>query len=383
MTYAEARGPAPRPARRRARGHAPGARAHRGAARRARAPRAAIHGWSRSAAPTARARWRRCWPRCSRPPAAASASTPRRISSRSASASAWTASRSPRTRVVDGVEALGTLVARLDATMFEATTALALDHFAREARRRRGARGRARRAPRRHHGGNARRSTVTHAHRPRPPGSASATPSTRSPARRPRSSGRAPPSPRRKRPRPSASSWRAPPRPACRSCSRAATCRSRCARRGPDGQRSTARARAGPARRSRAPAARHLSAGQRPAGRDSRPTCWASATRAIRDGLARARWPGRFEVRRRAAAGSCWTAPTTRPARAPSPRRCATLFGDTRDHASSSACFADKDAAGILAPLLGRARRVVLTAPPTRGRPRPRLFAASCPPRCR
>jgi len=35
--------------------------------------------------------------------------------------------------VVDGVDALGTLVARLDATMFEATTALALDHFAREA----------------------------------------------------------------------------------------------------------------------------------------------------------------------------------------------------------------------------------------------------------
>jgi dihydrofolate synthase/folylpolyglutamate synthase len=35
-------------------------------------------------------------------------------------------------RVVDGVEALGTLVARLDASMFEATTALALDHFAAE-----------------------------------------------------------------------------------------------------------------------------------------------------------------------------------------------------------------------------------------------------------
>ena len=34
--------------------------------------------------------------------------------------------------VVDGVEAFGTLVARLDATVFEATTALALDHFARE-----------------------------------------------------------------------------------------------------------------------------------------------------------------------------------------------------------------------------------------------------------
>jgi dihydrofolate synthase/folylpolyglutamate synthase len=34
--------------------------------------------------------------------------------------------------VVDGVESLGTLIARLDATVFEATTALALDHFARE-----------------------------------------------------------------------------------------------------------------------------------------------------------------------------------------------------------------------------------------------------------
>jgi dihydrofolate synthase/folylpolyglutamate synthase len=33
--------------------------------------------------------------------------------------------------VVDGVEALGTLIARTDATMFEAVTALALDHFAR------------------------------------------------------------------------------------------------------------------------------------------------------------------------------------------------------------------------------------------------------------
>lgn len=34
--------------------------------------------------------------------------------------------------VVDGVEALGTLIVRFDATVFEATTALALDHFARE-----------------------------------------------------------------------------------------------------------------------------------------------------------------------------------------------------------------------------------------------------------
>ena len=39
----------------------------------------------------------------------------------------------PEDAVVDGVEALGTLVARLDASMFEATTAMALDHFAREA----------------------------------------------------------------------------------------------------------------------------------------------------------------------------------------------------------------------------------------------------------
>jgi dihydrofolate synthase / folylpolyglutamate synthase len=37
----------------------------------------------------------------------------------------------PEADVVDGVEAIGTLVARLDATMFEATTALGLDHFAR------------------------------------------------------------------------------------------------------------------------------------------------------------------------------------------------------------------------------------------------------------
>src|SRR5688572_10523554 len=35
--------------------------------------------------------------------------------------------------LVDGVEALGTLIARFDASMFEASTALALDHFAREA----------------------------------------------------------------------------------------------------------------------------------------------------------------------------------------------------------------------------------------------------------
>src|SRR5262249_18225497 len=36
----------------------------------------------------------------------------------------------PEADVVDGVEAIGTLVARLDTSMFEAVTALALDHFA-------------------------------------------------------------------------------------------------------------------------------------------------------------------------------------------------------------------------------------------------------------
>jgi dihydrofolate synthase / folylpolyglutamate synthase len=36
----------------------------------------------------------------------------------------------PETDLADGVDALGSLVARLDATMFEALTALALDHFA-------------------------------------------------------------------------------------------------------------------------------------------------------------------------------------------------------------------------------------------------------------
>jgi dihydrofolate synthase/folylpolyglutamate synthase len=39
----------------------------------------------------------------------------------------------PEDAVADGFDAIATAVARLDATMFEATTALALDHFAREA----------------------------------------------------------------------------------------------------------------------------------------------------------------------------------------------------------------------------------------------------------
>jgi dihydrofolate synthase/folylpolyglutamate synthase len=38
----------------------------------------------------------------------------------------------PEANLADGVDALGTLIARLDATMFEALTALALDHFAHE-----------------------------------------------------------------------------------------------------------------------------------------------------------------------------------------------------------------------------------------------------------
>ena len=39
----------------------------------------------------------------------------------------------PEADLADGMEALGTLIARHDATMFEALTALALDHFARQA----------------------------------------------------------------------------------------------------------------------------------------------------------------------------------------------------------------------------------------------------------
>ena len=53
--------------------------------------------------------------------------------------------------LADGVDALGTLFARLDATVFEATTALAFDHFVRARRGGGGAGGRSGRPARRHH----------------------------------------------------------------------------------------------------------------------------------------------------------------------------------------------------------------------------------------
>jgi dihydrofolate synthase / folylpolyglutamate synthase len=83
--------------------------------------------------------------------------------------------------------------------------------------------------------------------------------------------------------------------------------------------------------------------------------------RAIRDGLARARWPGRFEVRHRAGG---WLVLDGAHNPAGARALAASLeayFGDT----PATLIFGvlrDKDAAGILQPLLGRARRVILTA---------------------
>jgi dihydrofolate synthase/folylpolyglutamate synthase len=83
---------------------------------------------------------------------------------------------------------------------------------------------------------------------------------------------------------------------------------------------------------------------------------------AIRQGLARARWPGRFDVRRRADGGWLVLDGAHNPAGARAlAQSLQAYFGD------AAATFVlgvlrDKDAAGILAPLLGRARHVVLTA---------------------
>ena len=83
---------------------------------------------------------------------------------------------------------------------------------------------------------------------------------------------------------------------------------------------------------------------------------------AIRQGLARARWPGRFEVRPRAGGGWLVLDGAHNPAGARAlAQSLQAYFGD------APATFVlgvlrDKDAAGILAPLLGRARRLVLTA---------------------
>jgi dihydrofolate synthase / folylpolyglutamate synthase len=83
--------------------------------------------------------------------------------------------------------------------------------------------------------------------------------------------------------------------------------------------------------------------------------------RAIRDGLARTRWPGRFEVRHRAG-GRLVLDGAHNPAGARAlAASLEAYFGDT----PATLIFGvlrDKDAAGILQPLLGRARRVILTA---------------------
>ena len=133
MTYAEAVARLLGAARAASRRAPPGPRAHRDDARRRSATPSARTASSRSAAPTARAPSRRCSRRSSPPPASAPASTPRRTSlvprahprrrpRRSPGPTSWTASR-PSARWSPGSTP----------SMFEAATALALDHFAREA----------------------------------------------------------------------------------------------------------------------------------------------------------------------------------------------------------------------------------------------------------
>jgi dihydrofolate synthase/folylpolyglutamate synthase len=83
--------------------------------------------------------------------------------------------------------------------------------------------------------------------------------------------------------------------------------------------------------------------------------------RAIREGLARARWPGRFEVRRREGG---WLVLDGAHNPAGARALAASLeayFGDT-PATFVVGVLRDKDAAGILRPLLDRARRVILTA---------------------
>ena len=83
---------------------------------------------------------------------------------------------------------------------------------------------------------------------------------------------------------------------------------------------------------------------------------------AIRQGLARARWPGRFEVRRRAGGGWLVLDGAHNPAGARAlAQSLQTYFGDAAT-TFVLGVLRDKDAAGILAPLLARARRLVLTA---------------------
>jgi len=83
--------------------------------------------------------------------------------------------------------------------------------------------------------------------------------------------------------------------------------------------------------------------------------------RAIREGLARARWPGRFEVRRREGG---WLVLDGAHNPAGARALAASLQAYFADAPTTFVIgvLRDKDAAGILRPLLGRAQRVVLTA---------------------
>ena len=83
--------------------------------------------------------------------------------------------------------------------------------------------------------------------------------------------------------------------------------------------------------------------------------------RAIREGLARARWPGRFELRRRAD-GWLVLDGAHNPAGARALAASLETYFPTTPTTFVIGVLRDKDAAGILGPLLARARRVVLTA---------------------
>jgi dihydrofolate synthase / folylpolyglutamate synthase len=84
--------------------------------------------------------------------------------------------------------------------------------------------------------------------------------------------------------------------------------------------------------------------------------------RAIRTGFARARWPGRFDVRPRSGGGWLVLDGAHNPAGARAlARSLEAYFGDAPTTLVLGV-LRDKDAAGIVAPLVGRARRLVLTA---------------------
>jgi dihydrofolate synthase / folylpolyglutamate synthase len=84
--------------------------------------------------------------------------------------------------------------------------------------------------------------------------------------------------------------------------------------------------------------------------------------KAIRQGLARARWPGRFDVRPRPGGGWLVMDGAHNPAGARALAQSLETYFGGAPTTFVLGMLRDKDAAGILAPLLGRARRVVLTA---------------------